>query len=93
MDIERIEENLGEAIAAFRKYPVTDDRCHEALMEFRAACTTNNIDALLDELSRLREAEKRYREALETIRDGYGPDHLSRFARNVAGHALQEGGE
>lgn len=32
------------------------------------------------------------KEALENIRDGYGPNHLSRFARNIARAALSKAG-
>jgi HEPN domain-containing protein len=58
MSIEKIERDLHQAIDDFRKYPASDDRCRGALLEFRATCSTENIRALLDELSRLREALK-----------------------------------
>lgn len=35
----------------------------------------------------------RLREALERVRDGYGPNHLSKFARDIARAALAGKGE
>jgi hypothetical protein len=56
MSIEKIERDLRQAIDDFSRYPASDERCRGALLEFKATCSTENIRALLDELSRLREA-------------------------------------
>lgn len=48
----------------------------------------NSHTSLTDELTRLREENERLRDGLCKIVDGYGPNHLSTYARYVATSAL-----
>jgi hypothetical protein len=40
-------------------------------------------------ITALEEENKRLREALGKVRDGYGPNHLSKYARDIASAALK----
>lgn len=50
---------------------------------------------LRQDTQRLREDNERLREGLEKIADGYGPNHISKYARDIATRALKakEGGD
>lgn len=51
------------------------------------------IVAEIERLDRLALEILRLRKVLEQIRDGYGPDHLSKYARDAAARSLSQDGE